>query len=74
MNSDKKPSEILFTCPNCNGPHFNVGVNGTLICVSVTEKTPKDELHGCGWRGHLNLTEAQRLERMAFGSVIIPKP
>ena len=38
-------SEILITCPKCNGHHFNVGENGTLKCVNYT---PEKHL-GCGW-------------------------
>lgn len=55
-------SESLFECPKCNGPHFNVGVNGTLICASVSKFTNFEcKQGGCGWRGTLtqSLTQAK---------------
>lgn len=48
-------SASLFQCPKCDGPHFNVGVDGTLVCASVSQHTDYKVKHGgCGWRGTLN--------------------
>jgi hypothetical protein len=43
----------LFQCPTCKGPHFNVNVEGKLVCASVTEKTDYEiKVGGCGWKGY----------------------
>lgn len=50
-------SVSLFQCPRCQGWHFNVGVDGTLQCVSVTRHTNFEVRQGgCGWRGHAGIT------------------
>ena len=40
------PTETLFTCPNCKGYHFNIGVGGTLLCLNLGDMA-------CKWRGRL---------------------
>lgn len=48
-------SASLFQCPKCDGPHFNIGTDGILVCASVSKHTDYKVKHGgCGWRGTLN--------------------
>lgn len=50
------PTEDLFTCPNCKGYHFNIGVGGTFVCTNKHYRSEDDKGFGvypCGWKGHL---------------------
>lgn len=63
-------SVSLFQCPRCQGWHFNVGVDGTLQCVSVTRHTNFEVRQGgCGWRGHAGIT-LSKMEAEFFSKVM----
>lgn len=43
-------NDLIFVCPKCGGPHFNITNTGQLICASVSEFTDyKVKFGGCGW-------------------------
>lgn len=54
----------MFLCPKCKGPHFNVGLDGTLKCASVTEHSYYKK-PGCGWSGTV-LDGEKRQYRILF--------